>query len=121
MGAADLHHVELPSGPSQGRKSSLLNLDVHLRHVELPAELAASAGGAEEARLQPAGEVAVMAGEFPYELLQHAPFPDGVNTAHRENYLSAADFLRVLGMDKAAFNAMPRWKQDAAKKRVNLF
>ena len=44
-----------------------------------------------------------------------------MDPAHKEAYLSDASFKEVLGSDRAAFNALPKWKRDAAKKKAGLF
>jgi hypothetical protein len=35
--------------------------------------------------------------------------------------LSPADFQGAFGMDIAAFQKMPKWKRDQAKKKANLY
>ena len=47
--------------------------------------------------------------------------PAGVDASERQNYLSAAEFQSVFGMDKAAFDQLPGWKRMAAKKNAHLF
>jgi hypothetical protein len=46
---------------------------------------------------------------------------DGIDVTQKQNYLSDEDFQSVFGMDKAAFNGLPKWKQQAAKKKNGLF
>lgn len=36
-------------------------------------------------------------------------------------YLSEEEFQSVFGMEKEAFNNLPRWKQDLLKKKLDLF
>ena len=45
----------------------------------------------------------------------------GVDSHLKENYLSADDFQATFKMDLAAFQAMPKWKQQTAKKSAGLF
>jgi hypothetical protein len=49
------------------------------------------------------------------------PFPSGVDERSREQHLSDEEFHGVFGMGKAAFGALPRWKQHKMKKQVELF
>ena len=51
------------------------------------------------------------AGTFPYSQLQTAPFPDGVDSGKREQYLGDREFQEVFGMDKSAFAALAGWKR----------
>jgi hypothetical protein len=41
--------------------------------------------------------------------------------ALQEQYLSAAEFSTALGMDSAAFEGLPKWKQLDLKKKARLF
>ncbi len=61
--------------------------------------------------------------QLPLEQLTKAPFyeAEGFEKGSREAYLSAADFQAALGMSKPDFYKMPKWKRDAAKKKVGLF
>lgn len=45
----------------------------------------------------------------------------GIDFKRREAYLSDEEFQTVLGMTKAAFYKLPKWKQDMHKKKVDLF
>merc|ERR1719313_1866621 len=47
--------------------------------------------------------------------------PKDVDPAKREQYLSDDDFQTIFGMDRAAFGALPKWKQNNAKKAKDLF
>ena len=55
------------------------------------------------------------------ELKQHASKLAGVDGARKEQHLSDEDFTEVFGMDKGAFNSLPKWKQQQKKKSVELF
>ena len=45
----------------------------------------------------------------------------GVHSHKREAYLADGEFSAVMGMDKAAFYALPQWKRDKIKKEKGLF
>ena len=47
--------------------------------------------------------------------------PEGVDPAHREAYLVDAEFERIFGMARAAFGALPVWKQKQIKRQHGLF
>lgn len=46
---------------------------------------------------------------------------DGVDWAKREDYLHEDEFCRHFGMDKNSFSMLPKWKQQAAKKKLGIF
>lgn len=50
-----------------------------------------------------------------------AGLPQGVDPANKEEYLDDASFKTLFDVDRAAFRAQPKWKRDAAKKKVGLF
>jgi len=45
----------------------------------------------------------------------------GVDPAVKETYLSDADFQELFKMPKAEFAALPKWRQETAKKKHGLF
>ncbi|RID61063.1 hypothetical protein BRARA_E00239 [Brassica rapa] len=45
----------------------------------------------------------------------------GIDFKQREAYLSEEEFQSVFGMEKEAFNNLPRWKQDLLKRKFDLF
>lgn len=47
--------------------------------------------------------------------------PSGVDSTCKEKYLVDQDFSRLFGMTREAFNALPKWKRDNAKKAVGIF
>ena len=47
---------------------------------------------------------------------QHA-----IDPAKKELFLSEKDFHETFGMDKAAFTALPKWKQKSQKQRFQLW
>ncbi len=46
---------------------------------------------------------------------------DGIDATRKEDYLSEEDFTTVFGFDRATYTGMPKWKQQQAKRSVNLF
>jgi hypothetical protein len=59
-------------------------------------------------------------GPISYETLKGV-FPPSVNPANKEEYLSDVEFVKLFGVDKAAFRVQPKWKKDAKKKELGLF
>nr|XP_043611110.1 villin-3-like [Erigeron canadensis] len=60
---------------------------------------------------------------FSYEQVRvksENPIP-GIDLKRREAYLSVEEFESILGMSKAEFYQLPKWKQDLTKKKVDLF
>ncbi|OEL32858.1 Villin-4, partial [Dichanthelium oligosanthes] len=60
---------------------------------------------------------------YPYERLTTTaedPVPD-IDVTKRESYLSSAEFREKLGMTRAAFYKLPKWKQNKLKSGVQLF
>lgn len=49
------------------------------------------------------------------------PYPDGIDLAHREAYLSADEFRKVMGMSRSEFYSSPKWKRVQMRKSVGLF
>lgn len=47
--------------------------------------------------------------------------PAGVDPTQKEQYLDDGSFSGLFGMDKAAFDKLPKWKRDTAKKTHGLF
>ncbi|XP_022966159.1 villin-3-like isoform X2 [Cucurbita maxima] len=45
----------------------------------------------------------------------------GIDFKRREAYLSEEEFETIFGMPKQAFYKLPKWKQDIAKKKADLF
>jgi hypothetical protein len=61
---------------------------------------------------------------IPYEKLRTdsgVPLPDGLDASSRQNYLSDAEFVQVLGMPRDEFDALKLWRQQAIKKEKKLF
>ena len=64
--------------------------------------------------------VPVATGTFSYEDLKNG-LPPGVIPSAKEDFLNAAEFQTVFSMTKEEFKALPKWKQQAQKKKVGLF
>uniref|UniRef100_A0A3Q1HWR2 Villin-like n=1 Tax=Acanthochromis polyacanthus TaxID=80966 RepID=A0A3Q1HWR2_9TELE len=47
--------------------------------------------------------------------------PDGVDPTQKEDYLSDADFERLLGTTRLDFHRLPKWRQNDLKKKAGLF
>ena len=60
---------------------------------------------------------------IPYEELcsSKGNFQEGIDRTNLEQYLSDAEFLQVLGMDRDAFAALPGWRRKKAKVEKKLF
>jgi len=44
-----------------------------------------------------------------------------VDPSKREGYLSEEEFKTAFGMSRSDYGALPKWKQQAAKKKAGLF
>ena len=53
--------------------------------------------------------------------LQSNNIPDTVDKTKKEQYLADEEFEAVFKMERAVFNALPKWKQNERKKTVGLF
>ncbi|RHY55571.1 hypothetical protein DYB30_004532 [Aphanomyces astaci] len=69
----------------------------------------------------PAPVAAVAGGNQTFTLQQLIAGVDGIDLTRKESYLSDAEFKTVLGVTRGEFAALPKWKQQAKKKEVNLF
>mmetsp|Transcript_26822 Transcript_26822/g.44525 ORF Transcript_26822/g.44525 Transcript_26822/m.44525 type:complete len:311 (+) Transcript_26822:166-1098(+) len=60
---------------------------------------------------------------LPYEVLssKEGVVPDGVDPTKKEQYLSDAEFEKIMGSPRGVFNQMKLWKQQQLKRAVNLF
>jgi len=45
----------------------------------------------------------------------------GIDMERKESYLADGEFAEVFGMERGAFESMPLWKRQAAKKKAGLF
>ncbi|KAL1206877.1 Villin-2 [Cardamine amara subsp. amara] len=77
----------------------------------------------EETEEQGDSEIEPSGATFTYEQLRaKSENPvTGIDFKRREAYLSEEEFQSVFGMEKEAFNNLPRWKQDLLKKKFDLF
>eukprot|EP00462_Mataza_sp_D1_P019324 CAMPEP_0175146682 /NCGR_PEP_ID=MMETSP0087-20121206/15516_1 /TAXON_ID=136419 /ORGANISM="Unknown Unknown, Strain D1" /LENGTH=342 /DNA_ID=CAMNT_0016431675 /DNA_START=11 /DNA_END=1039 /DNA_ORIENTATION=- len=50
-----------------------------------------------------------------------AKCPPGIEFAKREQYLEDSEFVKLFGMDKAAFGKLPGWRRKQKKQAVGLF
>ena len=57
----------------------------------------------------------------PYAQLQEPPYPGGVDTGSRELHFSDDEFFNLFEMTKDAFAALPGWRRQNIKKKLNLF
>lgn len=59
---------------------------------------------------------------YPLAALQgpSASLPEGVDARSREAHLSDAVFRETFGMSRAAFEALPKWRQQKCKREANL-
>lgn len=88
----------------------------------VPAKVApASAPASAKAAPAPTSAKATgKAGEtFSYEQLKTGV--EGIDITRKETYLSDAEFQTVMGLSKAEFENLPKWKQQAKKREVELF
>lgn len=66
-------------------------------------------------------------GNFTYDQLKNRanqienPFPAGIDTRNREQYLTDDEFEFIFKMSKADFNRQTKWRRQELKKRYNLF
>lgn len=72
--------------------------------------------------------VVVVGVSYPPDLLIVFPkagmvpsFPEGVDPTRREAYLDEDAFEKIIGMPRAEFQALPKWKQVVKKKEAGLF
>ncbi|KAJ1472263.1 Villin headpiece, partial [Baffinella frigidus] len=49
------------------------------------------------------------------------PYPEGVDPAKREVYLSDLDFQTAFGLTKAQFGGKAQWQRESAKRKLKLF
>ena len=59
--------------------------------------------------------------QYPLEVLQKRPLPEGVEASKLVEYLSDADFEKAFKMDRNAFYKLARWKRDELRQKAKLF
>jgi len=93
------------------------------KRISLPAEKNVSPPNSEESA-DLADE-----GYLPYELLARSSvkretldrLPKTVDISKREAYLNEEEFAKIMGVSKAEFYKMPKWKQVSKKQKAKLF
>ena len=60
-------------------------------------------------------------GVLSYAVLTGEEVPEHVDPAKKEEYLSEAEFVEVLGLQREEFSSLPAWKQVNLKKSAGLF
>ena len=55
------------------------------------------------------------------QLKAPGPYPPGIDTMRREEYLSPSEFASVFGITVEIFSALPKWKKNQQKKARGLF
>lgn len=56
-----------------------------------------------------------------YTLEELVAKPEGVDPARKLEYLTDADFSTAVGMDKSAYDSLPKWKKDNIRKKLGVF
>lgn len=130
--AGHLKHVEAKAGapaPAAAGGNAIEAAASHLKHVEAKeaGAPAASGGPAPEITGALSGITVTYNGAaHPIELLKAVtptsagPFA-GIAFDTKESLLADKDFPAVFGMDKKAFEALPKWKKQDTKKKAGLF
>ena len=77
--------------------------------------------GTKELRIDEIREGYTFGKTYSYERLIDTNLPDDVDPSRKEAYLTDPDFKKHLVMDRAAFEALPKWKQINLKKAARLF
>ncbi|GAB4822817.1 hypothetical protein N2152v2_009863 [Parachlorella kessleri] len=85
--------------------------------VGAPAPAAATSPGTDPVELK----YKPLKDTLPYEELKGLRAEDGIDPARKEEYLSAEEFVKVFGKERADFKAQPMWRQQMAKKKAGLF
>ena len=55
------------------------------------------------------------------QLKAPGPYPPGIDTMRREEYLSPSEFSSVFGITVENFSVLPKWKKNQQKKARGLF
>jgi len=91
-----------------------------LETEEVPATKTATREDVKEPATEAKVEIANPSGV--YYTLEELKFPiDGVEWAQRQDYLSDDDAQKHFGMTLSEFNALPKWKKQATKKKLGIF
>lgn len=97
-------------------QSKVSGADAPITEALAPAPAAVPMAVASPADDVDEGERAI----YPLEVLQTS-VPAGVNASTKEKHLSPEDFQVALGVDRSVFAAMPKWKQNNAKKAAGIY
>lgn len=86
-------------------------------YEEIKAEMGDSAGVSSVA-----DELAKYSKTYTYEeLVKFGNTMDGIDTTNKEKHLNDADFEKVFKMSKEAYERLPKWKKENAKRAAKLF
>nr|XP_019583183.1 PREDICTED: villin-like protein isoform X3 [Rhinolophus sinicus] len=124
---AEVHNFRLSRCPSNGRTgpSALQALKGSQDSSENELELGPNVGGTStSASSYHSSPGSMINGGLPREQLMHQAaedLPEGVDPAHKEFYLSDADFQDIFGKSKEEFYSMAKWKQQQEKKQLGFF
>ena len=88
---------------------------------ELYAEAATNPDLAEPQVVENGFTLGYTSGTLPYSVLITGELPESVDPAKKEEYLSEAEFVEVLGLQREEFSSLPAWKQVNLKKSAGLF
>ena len=123
-----------PSSPKEPKRAPTVLRPVSLRPNQAPARLfkedapeppSPKHGSGVSAQIfeQPFEEPAGASTTFTHAELKKPinELPKGVDPRKREQYLTDADFVAVLGTTRAAFEKLRGWRQNELKRKVGLF
>jgi len=92
--------------------------DVYTRKMR-QLQLASSGSGKASAKDELQGMTAKSS--YTFAELTANPKPKGIDVGSLEKYLVDDEFVKVLGVNRAAFDALPAWKKTELKKQKKLF
>jgi len=85
------------------------------------AKLRAAKGASGPADVRAAAAVYTSGAKYSLAVLKAKDLPEGVDATRKEDYLNDDEFKTLFKMDRDAFNKLPGWKKDNAKKSSGLF
>ncbi|XP_037382348.1 villin-like protein isoform X2 [Talpa occidentalis] len=127
---AEVNKFHLSSWPRNGRAGTLGLQTFRSSHDSLESELELSSktGGStsssHSSSSYPSSPRATINGGLRREQLMYQAakdLPEGVDPAHKESYLSDADFQDIFGKSKKEFYSMAKWRQQQEKKQLGFF
>ena len=86
----------------------------------MPSHATGRRAGGRQAAAHRGDRASTASGLYSLAELQ-AGCPPGVAPAAKEDALDPADFEKTFKMDRAAFDGLPKWKREKAKKEAGLF